>query len=232
MPASCWVQTARERCSSQECPVWPRGNGSAEVSSVAAVLYACTAFLCYRAARVARLEAAYSSPSRHHPAFWLVLATLTLLLAVNRQFDLLPWLTQTGRAQAKARGWYGERRVLQSFVMIVVGAGCAGLLLGCCGYWLVRGVAPERIFALTGVLFILSFTVFKAMSYHEVDATLQQRIVGFKFSWLMEAGGIACFGVAAFLAGRRPPPVPAHERPETEGIDVELLRHVLRDGKR
>ena len=204
MPGKCWTLSALERENSRESLVSRRGGGNAPMKLVIVAAYAGAAFLSYRAARKARREAVYDEPPGSHPAFWMVLAVLMLLLAVNRQFDLLPWLTRTGRTLAKTRGWYQDRRMLQTLVMVGVGAGGGGLLMGCCCYWLVRGAVPERVFALVGLLFVLSFVVIQAMSYHEVDVALRRRIMGLRLDRLLELSGIACVGLAAYLASRAP----------------------------
>ena len=131
-------------------------------------------------------------------ALWLVMATVLLLLGINKQLDLQSLFTEIGRVAAHAQGWYEDRRGVQ-FAFIAVVA-LAGLVVVALFAWLARGALKDFRLPLTGMAFIVSFVVIRAASFHNVDELLGSAILGLKMNWVLELGGIS---IVAYGAHRR-----------------------------
>jgi len=129
------------------------------------------------------------------PSFWWVAASALLLLGINRQLDLQNALTDFGRSLARAQNWYEGR---QSFQRLFIAAiGLAGLSGSFAVSWSLRRAAARYHVALGGLFFLLSFVVIRAASFHNVDAFIGRRILGLKWNWILELGGIALIAVSA-----------------------------------
>jgi hypothetical protein len=164
----------------------------------------------YLAAALGCLRAAWREPlpdgtRRAWPAaFWLVLAALMVALGINKQLDLQSLITQLGRDVIKGLDLYRQRRALQAGFILAVALTCAGALAAF--LWAARRSLRRRWPAVVGMLFILGFVVIRAASFHHVDAFLTARLGGLKWNWILELGGIAVVGIAAFrIAPGRPP---------------------------
>lgn len=126
---------------------------------------------------------------------WIGIAILLALLCINKQLDLQSLLTDIGRVISKSQGWYGERREFQRWFVLGTLA-VAGLF----GIWF---VCKYRLFWLnhrllvSGLFFLLSFIVVRAISFHHVDQLLGTRLAGIKLNWLLELSGIFLVALAA-----------------------------------
>ena len=139
---------------------------------------------------------------RGSPGFWMVLTVLLLLLGINKQLDLQTLLNDVGRRTAKAQGWYGVRRFYQ--VIFVASVTVLGLLALGVFSWLARKEWKRNFLALLGTVFLYVFVLTRASSIHHVDIWLQWRILGLKWNWILELGGIAVTFLGALIAlGRR-----------------------------
>lgn len=122
-------------------------------------------------------------------AFWLILATLLLLLAINKQLDLQSALTATGRCLSQAQGWYEDRRAIQLvFILAVVGI---SFVLAIVVSWMMRREFRHIWPALIGLSFLLAFVVIRAAGFHHFDRLIGSQIGSVRVNWILELGGIA-----------------------------------------
>ena len=52
-------------------------------------------------------------------------------------------------------------------------------------------------FLRSGVLFLVTFLVIRAVSFHHFDSFLKVKLAGVKMNWALELGGIFLIGLAA-----------------------------------
>ena len=161
--------------------------------------YAVVAFLAWLAGRRA------GRASGTHPGgrmMWWLVSAFMMMLCVNKQLDLQSLLTDIGRMIAWKQGWYGERREVQKwFVFAIVGiAGLVSLffLIRYHRFW------REHPLLVTGLGFLTTFILVRAVSFHHVDIFLRSRVGGLKFNWILELGGIGLVGLAALLGYQNP----------------------------
>jgi len=126
---------------------------------------------------------------------WVLVAILLGFLCVNKQLDLQSLFTDMARAVFKAHGWYGERRAYQEgFVLGAIG------LSGALAFWFTwkyRSFWRSHTLLVSGLFFLLTFIVLRAISFHHVDQFLGSRVEGVKMNWLLELTGIFLVALAA-----------------------------------
>lgn len=131
---------------------------------------------------------------------WRGGALLLAALCVNKQFDLQSLFTDIGRELSHRGGWYERRRDFQKGFVLAVVAGAG--LLGSWFLWRFRAFLAGHKLLAAGLLFLLTFIVVRAISFHHFDLFLKFRIAGAKMNWVLELGGIALVAVAALAALR------------------------------
>ena len=162
--------------------------------TVTAYLFA--AILCLRASGHLDLKRplAYSIEQKER-RYWRMQAAILFALGVNKQLDLQTAITVWGRWLAVEQGWYEERRFVQKiFVVLVVVLGIAviaALARLCSGAW------QRNSLACLGMVFLVSFVMIRAASFHHVDLFLGLHALGIRFNAIFELGGIGCIAVAA-----------------------------------
>lgn len=136
-----------------------------------------------------------ANQQKKQQAFWLILAILLVLLAVNKQLDLQTWLTSIARSISRERGWYQQRRFFQMCVVVVIAAvgGCFIMLAG----WLMRDCGRHRL-AFIGLVLLLVFIVVRSASLHPLDDVLSLEYAGIKLRHALELGAIGCIATSAF----------------------------------
>ena len=149
--------------------------------------YLAASVICFVVAR--REGVAKPEANRSSMRFWLALAAMMLALGLNKQLDLQTLLTQMGREIARSGGWYGERRVIQAafaFNCAVLGAVFAGI-----GLRMIWGQKLAAYLAYLGVVFLVTFVVIRAASFHHID-TILYRLPAFgnRVNFGLEFGGI------------------------------------------
>jgi hypothetical protein len=122
-------------------------------------------------------------------ALWLGLATVLLLLGINKQLDLQTALTEGARLWAKRAGWYAARRPVQ--VAFIGAVAALGLATVRAAFLLAHGELRSLRWALAGTVFLGAFVFIRAASFHHIDRLLRMDIGGFRMNWLVEVGGIA-----------------------------------------
>lgn len=156
--------------------------------------YMLAALLC--AAFALRIDSIFSPQQRgRHRLLWWSFAVSLLLLGINKQLDVQTALTRFGRGLAYTQGWYDTRRIVQ--VWFIAGVALLGLVLLIMLGWSVRRVLRQYWLTLCGFIFLVSFIVIRATSFHYVDKILSLQLAGFRLNWILELGGITCIALSA-----------------------------------
>lgn len=134
---------------------------------------------------------------------WTWVAILMAALCVNKQLDLQSLFTDIGRVLASNEGWYAQRRTFQKWFVLGVLAGSlmtTGLL-----WWRFRSFWRRHFLLASGLAFLVTFIVVRAISFHHVDLILKMTVSGVRMNWFLELGGIALIWIAALseLPGKR-----------------------------
>ena len=127
---------------------------------------------------------------------WFWVALLMAALCLNKQFDLQSLFTDLGREVANAGGWYGKRRGVQKWFVVGVVAGAG--IFGCWFAWRFRDFLRHHKLLSAGLLFLLTFIVVRAISFHHFDVFLKASFAGLKMNWILELSGIFLIATAAF----------------------------------
>lgn len=163
-----------------------------------AAAYLIGALVCWKAARAADND---SSRGGQSPLLWILFALFLFALGINKQLDLQTWFTLVGKHFAQSTGWYEQRRIVQfAFVVIIALCGIIAAILGI--WWASRLPVPYRV-AMAGAIFLGSFVIIRASSFHHVDLFLGFRLAGLRMNVLLELGGIACITAAAWQVSQR-----------------------------
>lgn len=126
---------------------------------------------------------------------WLAVALGMAALCVNKQLDLQSLFTDIGRVAAYHEGWYEQRREFQKWFVVAAIVGAAlfsGLFI-----WRFNGFWLRHKLLTAGVLFLLTFIIVRAISFHHVDLLLKVKLAGVKMNWALELGGIFLVSLAA-----------------------------------
>jgi len=118
---------------------------------------------------------------------------------------------------AHTEGWYNQRQVVQLAFIILVAIICVVAALVLLS-WARNAPAPTWI-AVIGTTFVLGFVLMRAASFHHMDRFLGERILGFRWNWILEMGGISLVLVGS--KWRR-------KRDHAAGIMPDGIAHVQR----
>ena len=136
--------------------------------------------------------------SRHHAPrkwLWLTVAVVMAGLCVNKQLDLQSLLTDIGRVISRHQGWYEQRRHFQKwFVLGVLGA---AVVFACWFIWRFREFWMSHKLLTGGSLFLLTFLVVRAISFHHFDVVIRTTVFGVRMNWFLELTGIFLISLAA-----------------------------------
>jgi hypothetical protein len=167
---------------------WAPGIGDPSIVGwFTVVAYFLAGLLCYRAGRW---------PEERR--IWWVLAVLLVALGINKQLDLQSWFTQVGRDMARIEGWYDYRGYIQT---LFIGGMIIGGIIG--ARWLyhfARGHSNCVRVGLSGLCMLCAFIAIRAASFHHFDRLIGTSILGFRFNWIFELGGIAIIAGSALCA--------------------------------
>lgn len=172
---------------------WTPGIGDPGVVGwTTVVLYLLAAGTCAVAARRALRE----RPGTWR--YWAVIALSMLALGINKQLDLQSLFTQVLRDDSLRHGWFAERRTLQlAFIIAIAAAGLIiALLIGRRVSMLQRNIR----LAAWGVCLVYTYVLVRAASFHHVDRFINAALLGVRWNWILEIGGIAIVIVAALRA--------------------------------
>ncbi len=137
------------------------------------------------------------------PTFWFALCGTLVILGVNKQLDLQTCFTQIGRDMAHSEGWYENRRIVQFIFVVVIFLVGVVILAG--AYWYIRGAWQRYRIAFFGIIYIITFVIIRAASFHHIDVFLRSGVGGLYFNHILELGGIIFTGFAAWKAARELP---------------------------
>jgi len=151
-----------------------------------AVLYLVVSLSCWKSGREAELGD--GRHSNEHFA-WRCISILFLALGVNKQLNVITALTTFGRAVAHLQGWYERRQPLQVVVIGVLAVSCV-LVVVMLLIWMRRAPIPTWL-ALIGTMLTVTFVLIRAVSYHDLDLFLFERIMGLRWNSVIEIGGIS-----------------------------------------
>jgi len=161
---------------------WRPGIGDPTVGGWVTVgLYALAAISVFRTLR------AVERPGEG--AFWRGIFIMLVLLGINKQLDLQSALTDLGRILAFLQGWYAQRQTVQVWFILGVAAVC--LLVAIALLVLARKAPAPTWVALIGMAIVLAFVLIRAASFHHIDRFINARILGLKWNWVLEMGGLS-----------------------------------------
>ena len=175
---------------------WSPGIGDPTLMGwLTVVLYFLAAISCWIMARKLCLEVEDADNARELRA-WRSIAIAFLALGVNKQLDLQTALTEVGRVLANSQGWYAQRQSVQVAFIAVVAITClvAAIVLV---RWAYNAPAPTWL-ALTGSIMVIGYVLIRAASFHHIDRFIGEKILGFRWNWILEMGGISVVLVASY----------------------------------
>lgn len=159
---------------------------------------------------LALLSGVYGWQVRHSPRrralqrFYYSQALLLLTLGLDKQWGLLDQLTSYNRMRALRDGWYSTRHTFQ--LDLIIGILLASLLLFGVACWCFRTILRYHWLPLVGALGLLAFVTVRAVSFHNVDSLMADRIWGVRLDGLYELGsGLFLLGTLtlAFFAQQK-----------------------------
>jgi hypothetical protein len=150
------------------------------------VLYLVTSFSSWKSGREAEIE---DSRCRNESRAWRSIAVLFLALGINKQLNLITAVTVFGRTVAYLHGWYDRRQPVQMVLIGLLAMSCI-LAVTMLLIWMRRAPIATWL-ALIGATMTLTFVLIRAVSYHYVDRFLFERILGLRWNWVIEIGGIS-----------------------------------------
>ena len=126
---------------------------------------------------------------------WLSISLMFIFLGINKQLDLQSALTEAGRIIALKQGWYPKRRIVQ--LWFIAGVALACLWIAVTLLRLADDAPVATWLALIGMVVVLAFVLIRAASFHHIDRFIDERILGLKWNWVLEMGGISIVIVAS-----------------------------------
>ena len=172
---------------------WLPGIGDPTIGDwVIVVLYCLAAISCWMTAR-----------NLHHGQerlIWRSFSVLFLLLGINKQLDLLSAFTQLGRLLAKTQGWYAQHRSVQLAFIVFIAILCM-IALATLLIWARRSPASTW-FVLLGTILVIGFMLIRAASFHSIDRFIFSDVIGYRWKWILEMGGISIVLIASHLRRR------------------------------
>lgn len=162
-----------------------------------ALAYAVACWLAASAARAAqdRGEASWAAA-----AFWSGTALIMAFLAINKQLDLQTTMTDVIRRQAKASGWYGQRREYQ--MLFIASMAALGLATSGALAWWVRDEPRSVKSGALGLMLTMAFVTVRAASFHHHDVMGRIEFAGLRAHILFEWGCIALVATSAAASAR------------------------------
>lgn len=120
--------------------------------------------------------------------FWLVLAGVLFLLAINKQLDWQSLFTQTMRDSANTNGWYDRRRILQAVFIAALGLGMFVVLLSLRLFLANSWRHYKLVWA--GIVLLCTFVLIRAASFNHIDVLINKTIFGIRVNVILELSAI------------------------------------------
>ena len=133
---------------------------------------------------------------RHQKNFWLGLAIMLFILGVNRILDLQALFSNLGRDYAFQSGWYAKRRVFQFIAIIIIVFAAIELLKRLIVF--MKDSLEELWLVILASIYLLAFTLIRAISLHYVDSLIYRKIFYIRINWLLEFSGIIMVIIPAY----------------------------------
>jgi len=139
---------------------------------------------------VAALYATYLNQMEEKKAFqfWWSISAIMILLGVNKQLNLQTLLTEVGRQIANAQEWYDRRRVVQFMFISILSASFLASFIGLAIIF--RDMLRRYALAFCGLLFLLTYIIIRAASFHHISELIQYDLEGMKMNGVLELAGI------------------------------------------
>ena len=170
----------------------PRIGDPTPIGWLTVVLYLAAAYALWCVVRRLRTT---GDDAGSEKLVWSIFAILFIALGINKQLDLQSAFTEIGRVIASAQGWYDQRWIVQVYFVGLV-TGCAATAAVVLLVLLRRAPLPALL-ALLGTAFVLTFVVVRAASFHHVDVLIGRKVLGLRWNWILEIGGIMIVLLAA-----------------------------------
>ena len=183
------------------CYGWSPGIGDPTYMAWFTVFaYLVTAVLCFAAYRRYQQPSRTASGNSCLPAsrwIWFGLFLAFIFLGINKQLDLQTLFTAAGRALARQQGWYVDRRKYQAvFIAVLI---LASVMMLFTFVLMFRHIGTAERLALIGAVFVVTFILVRASSFHHMDTLICSRQFGVKMNWVLEWSGIAVVFFAALF---------------------------------
>ena len=98
-------------------------------------------------------------------------------------------LTEAGRYLAYYQGWYGQRQLVQLAFIALIAVICLTSAITLL-IW-VRHAPISTWLALIGTTLVIGYVLIRAASFHHIDRFIGRTILGFRWNWILEMGGIS-----------------------------------------
>ena len=160
---------------------WRPGIGDPTIGGwVTVILYFLAVISCWITARNSSLA---------DRKIWYAITVLFLGLGINKQLDLQSALTEMGRIVAIEEGWYARRETVQVYFIIVVALVCSWAIIAM--LVAARSASFSTWLALVGTTMVIGFVLIRAASFHQIDRFIGSTVLGFRWNWILEMGGIS-----------------------------------------
>jgi len=173
----------------------PRGDPGFVPWMITFAYFVC-AGLCFWAGRKEKERSLGRGRRWHAPVFWFTLCGLLVALGFNKQLDLQSDLTEVGRSMARSEGWYENRRIFQAIFVVIFGCGAVAAVVG--AMWFMRDLWRRYRIAFVGIIYLCTFVIIRAASFHHIDAWVTVNVGGLRRGWWLELAGIAVIAASAF----------------------------------
>jgi hypothetical protein len=126
---------------------------------------------------------------------WWILSVILVAFGINKQLDLQGLLMEVGRTFAFRHGVYGKRRILQIiFLFLLAVASLMALFLW---FWMNRDHWREQGYMLVGSVFMVTFVLVRAASFHHFQDFFALPLGGVKLHRVIELFAIAWLAASA-----------------------------------
>jgi hypothetical protein len=88
-------------------------------------------------------------------------------------------------------------------VCFIIGVAAVCLAATLILFFWIRRSPIQTWLALVGSTFVLGYVLIRAASFHHIDRFIGGRILGFKWNWILEMGGIAIVLLASESRARK-----------------------------
>lgn len=126
---------------------------------------------------------------------WWILSLVLVALGINKQLDLQGLLMESGRSFASQHGLYEKRRIFQMiFLLLLAIVSVAALFLW---FWMNRTNWREQGYMLVGSVFLVTFVLVRAASFHHFQEFFALPLGGVKLHRVIELFAIGWLAASA-----------------------------------